>query len=322
MASITKSGLTYRVQISIAGVRDSATFSTKAKAQAWAAMRETELRAQKETGILAGKTCAQAFTRYGEEVSPKKDGERWELLRLAAFTRHFGDLPLIDLTPDIIGKWREERLKTVKGSTVNRDLNVLSNVLSIACSEWRWVASRATKNVKRPKDSPPRDRRVTEKEIEKLNLVLGFDETKAITMNQRVAIAFLFAIETAMRAGEICGLRPGWIDGAVVHLPAVINKNDVKRDVPLSKRALFLLGLLPAELFDMKSASLDALFRKARKKAGIEGLTFHDSRHEAITRLSAKLDVLELARMVGHRDLKMLMVYYNKSAADIAKRLD
>ena len=41
-----------------------------------------------------------------------------------------------------------------------------------------------------------------------------------------------------------------------------------------------------------------------------------------VTRLAAKLNVLDLARMVGHRDLKMLQVYYNASAEDIAARLD
>jgi len=34
------------------------------------------------------------------------------------------------------------------------------------------------------------------------------------------------------------------------------------------------------------------------------------------------LNVLELARAVGHRDIRMLQTYYNESAADIAKRLD
>lgn len=51
-------------------------------------------------------------------------------------------------------------------------------------------------------------------------------------------------------------------------------------------------------------------------------LTCHDTRHEAITRLAAKMNVLSLARIVGHRDIKMLMIYYNKSAEDLAKQLD
>jgi integrase len=50
-------------------------------------------------------------------------------------------------------------------------------------------------------------------------------------------------------------------------------------------------------------------------------LTFHDTRHEAITRLAAKLNVLDLARMVGHRDIKQLQVYYNAPAEEIAMRL-
>lgn len=49
---------------------------------------------------------------------------------------------------------------------------------------------------------------------------------------------------------------------------------------------------------------------------------FHDARSEAITRLSRKLDILGLARTVGHRDPRSLMLYYSKSAAEIAKKLD
>ncbi|MCB1764228.1 MAG: site-specific integrase, partial [Gammaproteobacteria bacterium] len=63
-------------------------------------------------------------------------------------------------------------------------------------------------------------------------------------------------------------------------------------------------------------------FRKIKNRTQIENLTFHDTRHEAITRLSKKLDVLDLARMVGIRDLKILMVYYNATASEIAERLN
>lgn len=53
----------------------------------------------------------------------------------------------------------------------------------------------------------------------------------------------------------------------------------------------------------------------------VDGLTFHDLRHSAITRLAKKLDVLALAKMVGHRDLRQLMIYYNPSAEELAGRL-
>jgi integrase len=167
--------------------------------------------------------------------------------------------------------------------------------------------------------------------------VLGFEGQPAATKNQAVAVAMLFAIETAMRAGEICSLTAASIRGKTALLGRFRGsielsdtrrrtKNGTRRMVPLSKRALELLTLLPAtdegkHLFGLTSASLDALFRKARENTPIEDLTFHDTRHEAITRLAAKLNILDLARMTGHRDLKQLQIYYNASAEDIAGRL-
>jgi len=102
-------------------------------------------------------------------------------------------------------------------------------------------------------------------------------------------------------------------------------KNGDSREVPLSLKAVELLeqmrGVDPVRVFTVSAASRDALFRKAKKRAGIVGLTFHDSRALALTRLSKKLDVLELARMVGHRDVRSLMIYYRESAEEIAKKL-
>lgn len=59
-----------------------------------------------------------------------------------------------------------------------------------------------------------------------------------------------------------------------------------------------------------------------KEKAAVEGLSFHDSRHEAVTRLSKKLDVLALARMIGHKNIRELMTYYNETAEELAARLD
>jgi integrase len=341
MASISKRDNVWRVQVYVKGQRDSGTFTTKAQAQAWAAQRETELRQQSSSGIVVGKTIQNAFERYEKEVSRIKRGHRWEALRLDALVDmkieldgagskqlvRFGDIKLSDLTAKHVAALRDMRLKSVASSTVNRDMNLISHVFSVARREWHWIAESPTKDVRRPKDPAPRDRRPTDDETERLCFALGFDESPATTASQRVATAYLFAIETAMRAGEICKLMPAYINGRVASLPGDVTKNGMKRDVALSTRALELLKLLPAPkegepLFGLTAGSLDALFRKAKTKCAIEDLTFHDTRHEAITRLAKKLNVLELARMVGHRDLRMLQVYYNESAAEIAARLD
>lgn len=336
MASYAKRTSGWRAQIAIQGVRESRVLSTKAEAVAWATARETEIRAGKATGIQAGRTVGDAFDRYEKEVSSTKRGQRFESLRLAAIGKWkvngkpFRDMQLVDATSEVLGKWRDHRINIDKmsGSTVNRELNLLSNVFATAAKEWKWIAASPTTDVRRPKESAPRDRLYTEDEIERICFALGFDlngEERVETVSQRIAVAFLFAIETAMRAGEICGLMRRDVAGRVATL--METKNGTKRTVPLSKRAIELLGVLPlpadhATLFGITTKSLDALFRKARIRAGVEDATFHDTRHLAITRLARKLNVLELARMVGHRDLKQLQVYYNEKAEDIATRLD
>lgn len=126
-----------------------------------------------------------------------------------------------------------------------------------------------------------------------------------------------------MRAGEIVRLDQEnlHLDRSFLHIPQ--SKNGTARDVPLSSEAIRLLEALPDmdPVFGIGSAQLDRLFRKMRDRAAVEDLHFHDSRHYAVTRLSKKLDVLALARMIGHKDIKMLMVYYDETAEELAKRL-
>ncbi len=74
--------------------------------------------------------------------------------------------------------------------------------------------------------------------------------------------------------------------------------------------------------FTISSASLDVLFRKVRDYLMLENLHFHDSRADALTRMSRKMDVMTLARVSGHRDLRQLLdAYSRESAADIASRI-
>jgi integrase len=335
MASLSKVKTGHRAQIAILGVRESKVFAKKAEAIAWAAERETEIRNEKATGIQRGRTVSDAFGRYEKEVSIHKRGARWEQIRLSAIGKMevdgtaLGEMKLIDVTSDVLGKWRDKRLNVdkVSGSTVNRDLNLLSHVFTYAAKEWKWIAAKPTTDVRRPKEAAPRDRLYTQDEIDRLCAAMSIDPAQAEpvkTITQRVGIAFLYAIETAMRAGEICGVRPDHKNGRVVTL--LETKNGTKRDVPQSPRALELLSLLPepaedGTVFGITTRQLDALFRKARTNAAVEGATFHDTRHLAITRLAKKLSVLDLARMVGHRDLRQLQVYYNESAEDMAARL-
>lgn len=51
----------------------------------------------------------------------------------------------------------------------------------------------------------------------------------------------------------------------------------------------------------------------------MDDLHFHDSRADALTRLSRRMDVLRLSKISGHKDLNQLLeAYYRESAADVA----
>jgi integrase len=326
MASYQKIPTGWRVQIQIGKRRVSKVFDTKSKGQIWAAGQQLELKKIRDLGVDDREPFANVLERYAEEQSPKKKGERWERIRLKAIGQHesFKGKRISHIDVPLLAKYRDARLKEVSGSTVNRELNLLSSVFQVAMLEWRLIASNPIKLIKKPKEAPHREKLISNAEIDALLLQIPYKQgDKARTASERVAVAFLFALQTGMRAGEICGLLPGDVTGRVAQLRQT--KNNRPRQVPLSTQAAKILDLLPetdGPLFGLTSQRLDALFRKYRDKASLE-FRFHDARHTAITvHLAPKLDVLSLAKIIGHSDPRQLMTYYNPTAQSLARLLD
>lgn len=319
MASIRRRGTSYRVEIYKDGHRESATFPTKQQAAAWAVQREAELVGAR----LPDHTVKDALRRYAREVAPKHKGERWEVMRLNLLERDkLAQVKLPSLRPVHVAEWRERRLQAVSAATVRREMTLLQSVFKVCRREWGWLAADPMKDVDKPPIPPPRRRRISADEVDRIVLALGYDGGPPVTASHRVALAFLFALETAMRSGEILGMT--WADVGAKSVTLPRTKNGDLRRVPLSARAREILALLPrgaATCFDLDPAVRDTLFRKARDAAQVGDLHFHDSRAEAIWRLSKKLDVMDLARMIGHRDLKSLLYYYDADPDDLADRL-
>lgn len=317
--NLERRGKSWRVRVYVNGVRDSATFPTKAEATAWGQMREAELTGKR----LPDKTVGDACARYAEAVSPLHRGVKWERLRLEAMQRDpLARVRLAGITAADVSAWRDRRLESVSGATVRREFTLLQGVLGYARREWGWLRTDPLDGVKRPPNPPSRKRRVPQDEIDRMALALGYDGGPPVNASQRVALAWLFAVETAMRSGEILGLQ--WADVAADYVSLPKTKNGDQRDVPLSMRAREILTLLPKggdTVFCLKADVRDTLFRKARDRAEIPNLHFHDSRAEAIWRLSKKLSVLDLARVIGHRDPRSLMIYYDADASQLAALL-
>lgn len=323
MASIRKRGVSWVADVYKDGKRKSKSFPTKAQARSWAMEMESRL----SEGVDHDATMGDLFKRYSEEISDSKKGAIWENRRLnALMDSPMATIRLVDIKREHFDQWIQTRLKAVKSSTVNRELNLISHSLTWA-RRWRMMEHNPMTDLERPKDPPHRDRRIAPEEEKAIPVALGyFEEIPVTQQKQRVAVAFLFALETAMRAGEIVSLIEDniYLDRRVVYLPET--KNGRPRWVPLSTEAVRLLKRVEpwkeGKPFPMKSGHLSTVFRKAVLSCEIKDLTFHDTRHEAITRLAKKLDVLDLARMVGHSDIKQLRTYYNATADEIAQLLD
>lgn len=339
MASFRKIGGVWRVEVYRHGVRRSARRATKALAMAWAVQTEAEIDGGK-LGTIPDKSFGELLEKYADEVSVTKRGEKWERARILAVTRGsargmvegapdpIAAVMLRDLDARHFAAWRDRRLRAVAESSVRREWNLLSHACNVAVREWRWLEANPMIGVRRPSNARPRDRRISGDELERLLHCLGYSRDVApATKTARVGSALLLAIETAMRAGELARLT--WSDVLLDRRYCRVGqgKTDAaRRDVPLSEEALRLLRKLSEVregplVLQLAAASIDALFRKARDKAMIEDLHFHDSRHEAVTRLARVFDILSLARVIGHKDLRMLQVYFNPSAEDLSAKM-
>ncbi len=328
MASYVKRGDKWRVGVKVNGIRLSKSFTTKASARAWANKVEYEIE-EGVIGKIPDKTFGDLLERYSREVSPTKRGHLREIKTIALIQKdNLANVSLRELSGKHFAEWRDRRLKSVSGSTVNREMNILSHACNTARKEWEWLKSSPTKDVSRPKENAPRSRRPTQDETDRLLLVMGYlrDEPPETT-SARVGAAYLFAIETAVRAGELAAITATHVHERHIHLP--VTKNGSPRDVPLSSEAKRILEQVMAvttgmdTVFGVTAASIDALFRKYKDRAGVEGLRFHDTRREALTRLSKVFDVMALAKISGHKDLRILQnVYYNPSINDLADKLD
>ena len=148
------------------------TFNLKSHALAWA--RETEI--QIEKGLLttgyekAEETLGEVLKRYLSEVTPSKRGHKVEAIRLKKLMRDpMAATKFGYLKPSHLIKYRNQRLKEVSGSTVKKELSLISHVFETANKEWDMpMNGNPVRLISKPKENKPRDRRLEDDEEERL----------------------------------------------------------------------------------------------------------------------------------------------------------
>lgn len=357
MAQITKRGdLQWRARVRVKGYPDqSRTFMYREDAEKWARATEREL----ETAGFVDRREAEKTTlrtvlgRYLEEVTPRKKSKDFETIKIGLLLedKALVDLKMSAITSSAVAAWRDRRAEKVGAASIIRELGILSAVLNHARREWGIHVENPIRYVKRPPTPKARDRRLSvEEERYLLNALQEASRKKDGTFgkggsrNPWLAPLVQLAVETAMRRGELLSMQWQHVDlkRRVVHLPET--KNGDARDVPLTSRAVDILKGLPrsiaGQVFPVTPMAVKLGFSRAVKRAQakyqrdceatgkpisakfLQDVHFHDLRHEAASRLAAKLsNMLELSAVTGHRDLRMLKRYYHPRAEDIAKKL-
>lgn len=317
----------FRAQVYVKGQRDSQVFRTKREAVTWGRIREVELSERASKAPAELHTLDDLLCKFRDEVTEHKRGKVKEKIRIEMMRRLLPvHLSVSDVTPETIKSYRDLRSQTIKPNSVLRELGLLSALFTYAVEELKWIASNPLREVKKPERPKHREVVISWRQVKRM--LQEFHYTPACKIDglaKSIAVLFLFCLRTGARAGEACGLNHSQVFEDYFHVSSKTPAGN--RDIPITPKIRRLLdrmrGYDPISVFGINPGSLDAMFRKYRNRAGLEGFTFHDSRHTAATWMVkyGKLNVLELCKIFGWTDPKMAMVYFNPSPRELAARM-
>lgn len=250
----------------------------------------------------------------------KRSAERdeWSAKQLKPF---FSGRVLSKLTRADVREYITMRMaEGVKGSTVNREIGLLSSALNRARHEWDWDIP-----------NPAERMRKSEGEGRKFFLTRGeFNRLVSAAAGQKrapyLADLISVAVMTGCRRGELLGLEWSRVDlkANVLRLGAADTKAGKARLVPLnqSARDAFLRRFryrathCPDSPWvfctkgGLRVESVRSSFWQACDTAGLTGFRFHDLRHTCGSWLmQAGVPAGHIAAVLGHSTIRMTERY-------------
>jgi integrase len=316
------------------------TFRIKRDAEDWARTSEDEMvrglyiRRQSADRM----TLAQALERYAAEITPTKkhSTQLGERSHLAALLKFFGAYSMSAVSPDLVAKFRDQRLADGKAAnTVRLDLALLGHLYTVAMREWGvGLVYNPVRLIRKPTPGAARDRRLDAGEKSRLFAAV------AAHSNPMLKWIVELAVETGMRRSEITSLKLEHVDIERRIVRLLDTKNGEPRTVPLSRRATDVMRdaiANPARPDDTRLIffgepgrdgqrrpwQYDRVWRQILAKQGFRDLHFHDLRHEAVSRLVEQgFSDQEVSAISGHKSMQMLKRYTHLRAEDLVVKLD
>ena len=341
MASIEKrvsddGSITYRVKIRLKGqVPESASFTRLTDAREWGKKIESEMKAGRYFGVSKRHTVSEMLDSYEKYMLQKLKSAKSVKARLDWWRNLHGKKLLVDLTPDVIAKARDQLKETPKkrgggirtAADVNRTLAALSSACGYAVKELGWLERNPLERVTKGTESKGRVRFLSDEELP------IFLKACRDSENSNLYLAVILSLTTAGRQSEIMGLRWKQID--LKRRTAILGdtKNGDARVLPLSGEAVGLLqdrekvrNLDDDRLFPSKEGSKTAfmdlryVFATALDIAQIKDFHWHDLRHTAASYLAMSgTSPLEIAKILGHRTMAMVARYSHLSPGRVVE---
>lgn len=317
MGTIVRRGEKWRAVVRRRGHKTrTKTFVRRAHAELW--IRETEVKIEQHGLTGQHHDVGALLRRYIDEIGAIKPWARTHRGNLERFARDLKGTTLGDITPQwIVDYARRRRVSPV---TISLEMTYLSSMLRAGEAMWGltvdWASIRKGRQLLRQLrlsgKSRERDRRPEGDELSRIKAKLR--------TTLPVADIIDFAVETAMRMGEIMRIR--WDDLDRKRKMVLIRDRKHPTDkigndqwVPLLGNSLAIIERQPQiddRIFPYDPSSVGAAYQRARDRAGVEGLRFHDLRHEGISRLFEQgYGVHEVALVSGHKSWSQLRRYTN-----------
>lgn len=289
------------------------TFNTKIDAQRYSRDLENKLwREQHNIEKKKFPKFREVLIRYRDEVVIHKRSKDMETkLVNYLLTEGFVNFGFNLVDAKLIAQYRDRALRSLKSSSVNRRLAIISHCFTIARKEWGYDVVNPVLSIRRPRNPEPRNRRFSKEEIDK---ILTCNRT-----SPHMKFIIEFALELGMRRSEIANIKLQHVKGNLLLIPVA---KTGPQTIPLTPKAIELLKYnLPIK---MSSNAIHLSWKRIVKRHEIEDARFQDLRHEGLSRLFEvkSLNVPEAQLISRHADPRVLLrVYANLRPKDLADKL-
>lgn len=258
---------------------------------------------------LAVKAQAEHLKRKNERSFLSSDRYRLNIL-----LGYFENIPCHKIDRREIQAFINKRSDDgVSEGTIKRDVTILSAILHRAYED-EFIDRKP--RVPSLKGSKPSDR------------TLEFDEEERLLFHAppHLKSIIIFALETGARKGEILSLDWRNVDLKKRRIKFVNTKNGKDRVIPMTNACYDLLynqdRHLAGPVFGVNGRAIKDIktsYQTAKRKAGIDGLTFHHLRHTFASRFISKGGQQQaLMTILGHSSSAMTQKYTHLSVDYLA----